>query len=180
MDSGEFKFRKPGEVRTRFAPAPTGFLHIGAARTCLFNYLFAKNHKGVFVLRIEDTDIERSEAKYEKDILEGLKWLGIEWDEGPEIDGDYGPYRQSKRLKIYAQYLEKLLDNIRYRGFYLRTGLPQNLGVLRPNTHQAFSRFDLGIVDVHLLKQGLPPNTFHHGRLPHGGVERLILCRVFL
>jgi len=109
MDSEEFKFRKPGEVRTRFAPAPTGFLHIGAARTALFNYLFAKKHKGVFVLRIEDTDIERSKPKYEKDILESLKWLGIEWDEGPDIDGNYGPYRQSKRLKIYSQYLEKLL-----------------------------------------------------------------------
>ena len=109
MDSGEFKFRKPDEVRTRFAPAPTGFLHIGAARTALFNYLFAKKHKGFFILRIEDTDIERSEPKYEKDILESLKWLGIEWDEGPDIDGGYGPYRQSKRLKIYTQYLEKLL-----------------------------------------------------------------------
>jgi nondiscriminating glutamyl-tRNA synthetase len=109
MDSGEFKFQKPGEVRTRFAPAPTGFLHIGAARTALFNYLFAKKHKGVFILRIEDTDIERSEPKYENDILKSLKWLGVEWDEGPDIGGDYGPYRQSKRLKIYTQYLEKLL-----------------------------------------------------------------------
>lgn len=107
--SEEFKFRKPGEVRTRFAPAPTGFLHIGAARTALFNYLFAKKNKGVFILRIEDTDVERSEAKYEKDILASLKWLGTEWDEGPDINGDYGPYRQSKRLKIYTQYLEKLL-----------------------------------------------------------------------
>lgn len=100
MNPEEFKFRKPGEVRTRFAPSPTGFLHIGGARTALFNYLFAKKYQGVFVLRIEDTDIERSKSEYEKDIIESLKWLGIEWDEF---------YRQSERQKIYTQYLKKLL-----------------------------------------------------------------------
>ncbi|MDI6602855.1 MAG: glutamate--tRNA ligase [Patescibacteria group bacterium] len=109
MLSEEFKFQKPGEVRTRFAPAPTGVLHIGGARTALFNYLFAKKNEGVFILRIEDTDIERSGQEYEKDIMESLKWLGIEWDEGPDVGGDYGPYRQSERLNIYAKYLEKLL-----------------------------------------------------------------------
>lgn len=96
----EFKFRKPGEVRTRFAPAPTGLFHIGNARTALFNYLFAKKNEGVFILRIEDTDIERSKPEYEKDIIESLKWLGIEWDEF---------YRQSERLNIYTRYLKKLL-----------------------------------------------------------------------
>jgi len=106
----EFKFRKPGEVRTRLAPSPTGFLHIGTARTALFNYLFAKKNQGSFILRIEDTDLERSDPKFEKDILESLKWLGIEWSEGPENGGDYGPYRQSERLNIYAKYLEKLLQ----------------------------------------------------------------------
>ncbi len=106
----KFKFMKPGEVRTRFAPAPTGFLHIGSGRTSLFNYLFAKKHQGVFVLRIEDTDIERSKKEFEEDIINNLKWLGIEWDEGPDIGGDYGPYRQSERLNIYAKYLEKLLE----------------------------------------------------------------------
>ena len=116
----EFKFIKPGEVRTRFAPSPTGFLHIGSARTALFNYLFAKKNQGSFILRIEDTDKERSKPEFEKDILENLKWLGIEWDEGPvEIQnskvksqkyiGDYGPYRQSERGEIYKKYLEKLL-----------------------------------------------------------------------
>ena len=112
MEPEEFKFRKPGEVRTRFAPAPTGLLHIGGARTCLFNYLFAKKNEGVFILRIEDTDIERSGPEYEKDIMESLKWLGIEWDEGPDVGSatpDYGPYRQSERLNIYAKYLERLL-----------------------------------------------------------------------
>lgn len=105
-----FKFIKPGEVRTRYAPAPTGFLHIGGARTALFNYLFARGQQGVFVLRVEDTDIERSKSEFEKDILENLKWLGIEWDEGPDISGQYGPYRQRERIDIYKKYLKKLLD----------------------------------------------------------------------
>ena len=109
MNSEDFKFQKPGEIRTRFAPSPTGFLHIGGARTALFNYLFAKKNEGVFVLRIEDTDIERSKTEYEKDIIESLRWLGIEWDEGPDIEGNYGPYKQSQRLNIYNKYLEKLL-----------------------------------------------------------------------
>jgi len=105
----EFKFITPGGVRTRIAPSPTGFLHIGLARTALFNYLFAKKYQGSFVLRIEDTDLERSSPEFEKDIIESLKWLGIEWSEGPDIDGQYGPYRQRERLNIYAKYLEKLL-----------------------------------------------------------------------
>lgn len=97
----KFKFIKPGEIKTRFAPSPTGFLHLGSARTALFNFLFAKKNQGSFILRIEDTDIERSNPKFEKDIIENLKWLGIEWDGGP--------YKQSKRGDIYAKYLEKLL-----------------------------------------------------------------------
>jgi len=105
----EFKFTQPGETRTRFAPSPTGFLHIGSARTALFSYLFAKKLQGSFVLRIEDTDVERSSPEYEKDILESLKWLGIEWDEGPDVGGAYGPYRQSERLDAYARYLKTLL-----------------------------------------------------------------------
>ncbi len=98
------------KIRVRLAPSPTGFLHIGTARTGLFNYLFAKKNKGKFVLRIEDTDRERSEKRYEKDIIDGLKWLGIEWDEGPEIGGEFAPYRQSEREQSYRKYLQKLLD----------------------------------------------------------------------
>src|SRR3989344_1459118 len=109
VSSDDFKFIQPGEVRVRIAPSPTGFLHIGLARTALFNYLFAKKYQGSFVLRIEDTDIERSNLEYENDILENLKWLGIEWDEGPDAEGLYGPYRQSQRQDSYAKYLEKLL-----------------------------------------------------------------------
>ncbi len=89
-------------VRVRFAPSPTGYFHIGSARTVLFNWLFARQNKGKFILRIEDTDVERSEPQYEKDILDGIKWLGLNWDEGP--------YRQSERLDIYEKYLKKLLD----------------------------------------------------------------------
>lgn len=90
------------QVRTRFAPSPTGFLHIGGARTALFNYLFARKNNGVFVLRIEDTDTERSKKEYEQAIFDGLNWLGIKYDEGP--------YKQSERIDIYRKYLEKLLE----------------------------------------------------------------------
>ncbi|MBZ9569438.1 glutamate--tRNA ligase [Patescibacteria group bacterium] len=113
MEDQNFKFIKPGEIRTRIAPSPTGFFHIGVARTALFNHLFAKKYQGTFILRIEDTDVERSKPEYEKDIVESLKWLGIEWDEGPDIGGQYGPYRQSRREEIYQRYLEKLLSEDR-------------------------------------------------------------------
>lgn len=89
-------------MKTRFAPSPTGFLHLGTARTALFNYLLAKREKGSFVLRIEDTDKERSSEEFENDIIESLKWLGISWDEGP--------YRQSERGEVYKKYLNKLLE----------------------------------------------------------------------
>lgn len=109
MEDKVFEFIIPGEIRTRIAPSPTGVLHIGTARTALFNFLFAKQQNGVFILRSEDTDAIRSKPEYEKGILENLRWLGIEIDEGPDIDGKYGPYRQSQRKEIYRKYLEKLL-----------------------------------------------------------------------
>src|SRR3989344_6883733 len=98
-------------IRVRFAPSPTGLFHIGSARSTLFNFLFAKANGGKFILRIEDTDSERSKPEYEKDILESLKWLGLNWDEGIEVGGPYMPYRQSERLKLYAGYIKKLLLN---------------------------------------------------------------------
>ncbi len=85
-------------VRVRFAPSPTGALHIGGARTALFNWAFARKHGGSFVLRVEDTDHERSKPEFEQAILNGLRWLGMDWDEGPEAGGEFGPYRQSERL----------------------------------------------------------------------------------
>ena len=106
----KIKAEKTKEVRVRFAPSPTGPLHIGGARTALFNYLFAKQQKGSFMLRIEDTDTQRSEQKWTDEILEQLHWLGIDWDEGPDIDGAFGPYKQSQRLDIYKKYLEQLLE----------------------------------------------------------------------
>ncbi len=97
-------------IRVRMAPSPTGPLHIGTARTALFNYLFAKKYNGKFILRIEDTDKERSKPEWEKEIIDGLLWLGISWDEGPDKGGNFGPYRQSERIDIYKNYLEKLLQ----------------------------------------------------------------------
>jgi len=95
--------------RVRFAPAPTGALHVGGARTALFNWLFARNKGGAFVLRIEDTDRERSQPAYLEQILQSLSWLGLDWDEGPGVGGDFGPYLQSERLQLYRQHLEGLL-----------------------------------------------------------------------
>jgi glutamyl-tRNA synthetase len=97
-------------VRVRFAPSPTGNLHVGGARTALFNYLFAKKNNGTFILRIEDTDKERSTLESEKGIYRILNWLGLSWQEGPSVGGDYGPYRQSERVEIYRKYAEKLID----------------------------------------------------------------------
>ena len=119
--------RPKQQIRVRIAPSPTGYLHIGTARTALFNWLFAKQYNGKFILRIEDTDLERSDPKYEKDIIESLKWLGLDWDEGPlapqsgaqvqssklkvkSYEGEFGPYRQSERLDVYEKYIKQLLD----------------------------------------------------------------------
>lgn len=105
-------------VRVRFAPSPTGYLHIGGARTAMYNYLFAKAMGGKYILRIEDTDTERSERKFEEAQIEDLKWLDIMHDEGPDVGGDYGPYRQSERLHIYKEYTDKLLKEKKaYRCF---------------------------------------------------------------
>jgi len=98
------------KVRVRFAPSPTGYFHVGGARTCLFNWLFARRHGGQFILRIEDTDRTRYQEEALSDLLEGLRWLGLDWDEGPEVGGPYGPYFQSKRLHLYQEYAQKLLD----------------------------------------------------------------------
>ena len=106
-------------VRVRFAPSPTGRLHVGGARTALFNYLFAQKHQGAFILRVEDTDLERSQTSYLKDQLNDLKWLGLAWDEGPYVKedgslgekGSHSPYRQSRRLSLYKKYAEQLIQN---------------------------------------------------------------------
>ncbi|HWG21803.1 MAG TPA: glutamate--tRNA ligase [Terracidiphilus sp.] len=108
------------KVRVRFAPSPTGLLHVGNARTALYNWLFARREEGVFILRVEDTDLERSQAQYEAQLIQDLHWLGLDWDEGPggtarsgnvweDERGAHGPYRQSERLDIYAKHTERLL-----------------------------------------------------------------------
>ena len=99
------------EVRVRIAPSPSGNLHVGTARTALFNYLFAKKNNGKFILRIEDTDAERTSQEYIDNIFDSLKALGLNWDEGPDVGGPYGPYTQSERFDIYPEYVQKLLDS---------------------------------------------------------------------
>src|ERR1700682_1468687 len=105
-------------IRVRFAPSPTGYLHIGGARTALFNWLFARHHKGIFILRIEDTDEVRSTAESVNGILESMRWLGLDWDEGPspaadptqsQPVGEFGPYFQMQRLDKYQKIAEELL-----------------------------------------------------------------------
>ncbi len=96
-------------MRVRFAPSPTGQLHVGNARTALFNWLLAHGHDGTFILRIEDTDAERSTRESEASILDDVRWLGLDWDEGPDVGGLHGPYRQSERVHLYASYANELL-----------------------------------------------------------------------
>jgi glutamyl-tRNA synthetase len=96
-------------VRVRFAPSPTGYFHVGGARTALYNWLYAHRHNGTFILRIEDTDRSRYQEEAEQDLVDSLRWLGLDWDEGPEVGGDYGPYYQSQRLELYEKYAERLL-----------------------------------------------------------------------
>ncbi|MBU1071750.1 glutamate--tRNA ligase, partial [bacterium] len=98
------------EIRVRFAPSPTGYLHVGGARTALFNWLYARKTGGKFVLRIEDTDRERSTEEAYAAILRGMEWLGLDWDEGPGVGGDHGPYLQSERLDLYRETAATLRD----------------------------------------------------------------------
>jgi len=98
------------QVRVRFAPSPTGYVHVGNVRTALFNWLFARHHGGAFVLRIEDTDAERSKPEYEQQLVEDLRWFGLDWDEGPEKGGPFGPYRQSERQALYEPYANSLFE----------------------------------------------------------------------
>ena len=105
-------------VRTRFAPSPTGYMHIGGMRTALFCWLWARHNQGTFILRIDDTDRERNVDAALEPIFRAFRWLGLDWDEGPDIGGDYGPYYQSQRKHLYQQAIERLLAEGRaYRDF---------------------------------------------------------------
>lgn len=122
------------KVRVRFAPSPTGTLHIGGARTALFNWLFARSHNGQLILRLEDTDSIRSTTQSAEGILEGLSWLGLDWDEGPDVGGPFGPYSQSQRLPIYQQFLKQLLDD--NKAYYCFC-TSEELSAQREEAHQA-------------------------------------------
>lgn len=126
------------EVRVRFAPSPTGYLHIGGARTALFNWLFARKMGGKLILRIEDTDVARLKEDSVSQILTSLKWLGINWDEGPEVGGDYGPYYQSERFDIYRKYCQQLVDE--GKAYYCFCA-PEELEAQREKQRQAKQPF---------------------------------------
>ncbi|NLN83889.1 MAG: glutamate--tRNA ligase [Firmicutes bacterium] len=97
------------QVRVRIAPSPTGNCHVGTARTALYNYLFARKMNGTFIMRIDDTDTKRSTVESEEGVLDGLRWIGLDWDEGPDVGGNYGPYRQSERLELYKGFVNRLM-----------------------------------------------------------------------
>ncbi len=124
-------------VRVRFAPSPTGYLHIGGARTALYNWAFARNQGGVFILRIEDTDRSRYYQEAEQDLVDSLRWLGLQWDEGPQVGGDYGPYYQSQRIDLYRHYAHKLVEEGHaYKCFCT----PERLEQLREQQRAAHSK----------------------------------------
>jgi glutamyl-tRNA synthetase len=164
----------PKSIRVRFAPSPTGPIHVGSVRTALFSWLFARKYGGTFVLRIEDTDKERSEKRYDDELLRGLSWLGLSWDEGPQSVGDasqlelggergeFGPYRQSERTAIYKKYLEQLIAS--GDAYYCYC-----------------SKEDIEAQRQMMLSQGLPPKYSGHCRTappPEGKSPEVIRFKV--
>ena len=140
------------EIRVRFAPSPTGYLHIGGARTALFNWLFARHHGGKLILRIEDTDKTRNTEEAAAAIYEGLRWLGLNWDEGAQVGGKFGPYLQSERTELYERYLKKLQE----------TGhIFEDAGALRfrsPREHVVVDDLVCGKIDFDLTNPGTHPD----------------------
>jgi glutamyl-tRNA synthetase len=140
------------EIRVRFAPSPTGYLHIGGARTALFNWLFVHHHGGKLVLRIEDTDLKRNTDEAAAAIYQGLEWLGISWDEGPHVGGNFGPYFQSQRTDIYERYLKRLQDG---------GHIFEDQGALRfrsPREHVIVNDLVCGKIDFDLTNPGTHPD----------------------
>jgi len=132
-------------VRVRFAPSPTGDMHIGGGRTALFNWLFARHYGGTFILRIEDTDEKRFVENSQQGIIDGLRWLGLQWDEGPDIGGPFGPYIQSQRLPLYREWAEWLVAN--------------------GKAYRAYETPDeLEIISAARKAKGLPPGYDRRGR----------------
>lgn len=177
------------KIRVRFAPSPTGLLHVGNARTALYNWLFARRMGGDFLLRIEDTDLERSENRFETQLMEDLRWLGLDWDEGPGLmglpdKGAHGPYRQSERLEIYARHTEQLLaEGKAYRCFCTQEELEaERKEAIAAHRPQIYSRRCLALTKTEIdrkiangqpfavrLKIGGEPLRFHD--LVRGPVE---------
>ncbi len=153
------------KVRVRYAPSPTGHLHIGNARTALFNYLFAKRHGGDFIVRIEDTDIERNVETGIESQLSHLKWLGIDWDESVDKPGEHGPYRQLERLEIYQQYAETLIEKgLAYKCYCTSEELAEEKEALKKAGHDKlhYSRKCLGLPDQdkpHTIRFKVPDKT---------------------
>lgn len=143
-------------VRVRFAPSPTGNLHIGGARTALFNWLYARKTGGTFVLRIEDTDEDRSTPEFEAVILRDFRWLGIDWDEGPDVGGPFGPYRQSERANRYREVVDRLLAG---GAAYRCTCTPERLEALREEQRRTNARFGY---DGHCRDLGHGPDAGPH------------------
>ncbi|MDP3919685.1 MAG: glutamate--tRNA ligase [Candidatus Omnitrophota bacterium] len=139
-------------IRVRFAPSPTGYLHLGNIRTALFNYLFAKRTGGKFILRIEDTDQERSRLEFEEALKEDLLWMGLRWDEGPDVGGEHGPYRQSERSGIYSEYIDRLIKEKKAYYCYVteeettemkRLALEERRSVRHDNRGRNFTRAEI-------------------------------------
>lgn len=163
------------KIRVRFAPSPTGYLHVGGARSALFNYLFAHRTNGTFILRIEDTDQNRFVENAMKEIYDSLRWLGLTWDEGPEVGGDYGPYIQSQRLDIYKKHAQMLIESGHaYRCFCT----PERLTELR--THQEQNKLPLGYdkhcrnLSEHEIKEKLDSNIPYVIRLKIPGGRKIV------
>ncbi|MGI6787488.1 MAG: glutamate--tRNA ligase [Acholeplasmataceae bacterium] len=158
------------EVRVRYAPSPTGELHIGNARTALFNYLFARHHSGKFIIRIEDTDVARNVAGGVESQLKYLSWLGVDWDEGPDIGGPYGPYFQLQRLDLYKEYANKLMDmGLAYHDYRegseapaIRMKVPQNVTYTFNDMVRGELKFESSEVEDWILikDNGIPTYNF--------------------
>ncbi len=152
------------DVRVRIAPSPTGSLHLGTARTALYNYLYAKRFKGKFVMRLEDTDEERSEERFTEDIIAGLKWLGINWDEGPDIGGPYPPYKQTQKTDHYSNIANQLIAK---GAAYLAYETPEELAALKeeqkakgqPPRYDNRGRHTSQSQKEHFIKEGRVPSV---------------------
>jgi len=141
------------EIRVRFAPSPSGYLHVGGARTALFNWLYARHHGGKFILRVEDTDKNRSSAESIAAITNSLRWLMLDWDEGPEVGGPHGPYFQSQRGEIYKRYLDRLIaDDKVYRCFCSPEKLEEERKLLQEDIKDIYTEAKSAGFDTKVLR----------------------------